>query len=281
MATTKRTLPLAALQQLLAYLFDERPHDLATPVEYWLTSSKSFASFAQTYQQKIRKKVRTAQDAEEIHNLYCELRTAYLLLQERKFAVEYEPYTKQFGRSPDFGVTYRTNTPFHVEVTRLRASSLVEQLAGQATDGDQDSEDTAAIIRRYEGRRLADTVCGKLGQLLSNTPNILWVWVQSPVMLELEVDHLLLGMKRRAEQRDMEMLARYGFRNPADFIHHYQRLSVMLIQNSYAQAGASPLAWHNKDARYPLPAKVRTTLHSLITADRSPHFAPGRQEDAR
>lgn len=261
---TKRTLPRAALQQLLAYLFDERPHDLATPVEYWLTSSKSFASFAQTYQQKIRKKVRTAQGAEEIHNLYCELRTAYLLLQERKFAVEYEPYTKQFGRSPDFGVTYRTNTPFHVEVTRLRAASLGSQLGERAVD--------------YEGRRLVDTVCEKLGQLLSNTPNVLWVWMQSPVMQEIAVDQLLLGLKRRVEQRDVEMLARYGFRNPADFIRHYQRLSVLLIQDARAQAGAAPVVWHNNDARYPLPARLRTTLHSLITADTSPHFVPGRQE---
>jgi hypothetical protein len=307
---TKRTLSLSALQQILAYLFDDRPHKLAKPFAHWLTTSKPFALFAQTYQQKIRKKVRMAQEAEEIHNLYCELRTAYLLLQEPKFAVEYEPYGKQYGRSADFAVTYRTHTAFHVEVTRLRLSHQ-EQLAEQegavggklqAAEPEADASpqpleancqpltasrrqldavndepaESADFLRRYESRRLADVVCDKLGQLSPSTPNVLWMWMQSRLMQEIEIEQLLPALKRRIEQRDADLLARYGLRNPAEFFRNYQRLSVVLVQSLPAQAADKhPLVWNNNDARHPLPAKVKMILGSLIAADNSPEFMTG------
>jgi hypothetical protein len=301
---TKRTLPLAALQQTLAYLFDDRPHELANPFEHWLTTSKPFALFAQTYQQKIRKKVRMAQEAEEIYNLYCEVRTAYLLLQEPKFAVEYEPYTKQYGRSADFAVTYRTHTTFHVEVTRLRLSHQEQPLAEregvggrklQAAEPEADASpqpleanrrqlaevndgpaESADFLQRYESRRLADVVCDKLGQLSPSTPNVLWMWVQSKVMQELDIAQLLPALKRRIEQRDADLLARYGLRNPAEFIRNYQRLSVILVQSLLAQeVDKHPVVWNNNDAKYPLPNKVRMILGSLIATDNSPEPISG------
>jgi hypothetical protein len=270
---TKRTLPLSALQQTLIYLFDDQPHALAGPFAHWLTTSKPFATFALTHQQKIRKKVRMAQAGEETQNLYCELYTAYLLLQEPKFAVEYEPYAIQQGRSPDFAVTYRTHTVFHVEVTRLRLSAQEQQLRAQETATESsagengaetlgahaDQEDRAAFVRRNESRRWADVVCDKLGQLAPNTPNVLWMWVQSQAMQEIEIEQLMPVLKRRIEQRDVDLLARYGLRNPADFMRQYQRLSVILVQNLHTP-GADPLVWTNNDARYPLPAKVRDIL---------------------
>lgn len=276
---TKRTLPLAALQQTPAYLFDGQSHALSGPFEHWLTTSKPFTSFTQTYQQKIRKKIRTAQDPEELYNLYCELRTAYLLLQEARFAVEYEPFTKQSGRSADFAVTYRTRTPFHVEVTRLRLSQqeqpLVEQEPAEVSSG---LEESIELTRRYGSRRLADVACDKLGQLSSNTPNVLFMWVQCKVMQEGDMEQALTALKRRAEQRDADLLARYGFRNPADFMRHYQRLSLVLVQSLHAQeAEKAPLAWANRDARYPLPAALRDRLYTLVTMDTSQDFSVSSQ----
>jgi hypothetical protein len=278
---TKRTLSLSALQQNLAYLFDDKPHELSRPFEHWLAASKPFSSFAQAYQQKIRKKVRGVRDAEEMHNLYCELRTAYLLLQEPKFAVEYEPYGMRNGRTPDFAVTYRANTIFHIEVTRLRISQQEQQLVErEAAEGNRDLEEKADLIRRYESRRLAHVVCDKLGQLSPNTANVLLVWVQSRVLHkvehELEIEQTLLTLKRRAEQRDAELLARHGFRNPADFIRSYQRLSTVLVQNLQApEADKKPLAWRNNDARHPLPSRIEDILCSLITPEDSTWIAQG------
>lgn len=266
---TKRTLPAAVLQQTLAYLFDDQPHALSGPFEQWLTDSKPFTSFTQTYLQKIRKKIRTAKDPEEITDLDCELSTAYLLLQEPKFAVEYEPYTKQSGRSADFAVTYRTHTPFHVEVTRLRISQQ-EQFAEQESGASVGLEEHTAFLRGYESRRLADVACDKLGQLSPSTPNVLWMWVQSEVMQETDIEQALSALKQRAEQRDANLLARYGFRNPADFMRHYQRLSVVLVQRLQTQAAEkAPLLWVNSVAKYPLPAALQDRLHALVTMERA------------
>ncbi|MCC6166942.1 MAG: hypothetical protein IT329_06905 [Caldilineaceae bacterium] len=283
---TKRTLPQSTLQQMRAALFDDSPHTLAQPFEDWLTSSKSFALFVQTYQQKIRKKIRMSRDDEELYNLYCELRTAYLLVQEPKFAVAYEPYTKQQGRSPDFSVTYRTHTTFHVEVTRLHApdQGLPPGTQGAGPENDetideanrglnQGPEESTAWRGRDASRRLADVVCDKVRQLSPSTPNVLWMWVQSQAMDEIDLAQQLPALKRRAEQRDAALLARHGFRNPADFIRHYQRLSLILAQSPQTQAEAgSPLVWINNDARYPLPAPVRHILCTIITTDSSQDY---------
>src|SRR5688500_11337673 len=63
---------------LLSDIFDDPAHALAKPFTQWLATSKPFVAFAQSYQSKIRKKVKICRDAEESYNLYCELRTAYL-----------------------------------------------------------------------------------------------------------------------------------------------------------------------------------------------------------
>lgn len=266
---------LAAAGQLLLDLFDGQPNALSEPFAHWVTTSKPFAAFVQSYQSKIRKKVRMSRDVEETYNLYCELRTAYLLLQEPKFAVAYEPYGKDQGRSADFAVTFRTHTTFHVEVTRLRASQQEQQLVPHEGASDEaGGEDPTDFIRRYESRRLADVVCDKFGQLSPATPNVLWVWSESRVMPEVDIGQVMLGLKRRAEQRDAELFSRYGFDKPADLIRYYQRVSAILVQSLHEQGPqAAPLWWQNNDTRHPLPSKVANLLHTLIAADPSQAFA--------
>lgn len=269
------------LGQLLLDLFAGRPSALSQPFEQWMTTSKPFAAFAQRYHPKIRKKVRLSRDAEETYNLYCELRTAYLLLQEPKLAVAYEPDGKAPGRSADFAVTFRTRTTFHVEVTRLRTSQPEQQLyQREGATGESGPDDETGFVRRYESRRLADVVCDKFRQLSPATPNILWVWSESRMVRELDVGQVMLGLKRRAEQRDPDLFSRYGFGKPADLIRYYQRVSAILVQSLHAQGPyRSPLWWQNNDARHPIPPRVANLLVALITADTTPAFTTGHAED--
>jgi hypothetical protein len=95
--------------QLLAYLFDGQPHLLFQPMEMWLTSSRRFVTFVHTFQNKIRKKIRTAQDQGSRLDLHLELETAYLLLQERSLSVVYEPEMSKRIRGPDFAVSFWIN----------------------------------------------------------------------------------------------------------------------------------------------------------------------------
>ncbi|MEZ4635686.1 MAG: hypothetical protein R2856_12110 [Caldilineaceae bacterium] len=144
---------LAATHQLLDSLWDGQPTPLSIPLTDWVTRSKSFFSFAQTNQGKIRKKIRICRTLEETYNLYCELRTAYLLLQEPKFALAYEPAVKEKGRSADFAVTFRTHTPFHVEVTRLTVSQLEQQvLTSEETTNTAPASDQTDALQRIESR---------------------------------------------------------------------------------------------------------------------------------
>jgi hypothetical protein len=277
----KTSLPTnQAAAQLLLDLFGEQQNELFRPFEQWVATSKPFTTFAQKYLSKIRKKVRMSRDVEETYNLYCELRTAYLLLQEPKFAVAYELYGMEQGRSADFTVTFRTNMLFQVEVTRLRASQQEQQLSRHEGANDEAGAEQSDLIRRYESRRLADVVCEKFGQLSPSTPNILWVWGESRAMRELEMGQVMLDLKRRAEQRDADLFARYRLGKPADFIRYYQRLSAIVLQRLHEPGpDRFPLLWQNKDSKHPLPSKVAKLLRSLIAADNSPDFAANGVEE--
>jgi hypothetical protein len=261
------------MEQLLLDLFDSRPNVLSAPFEQWMTTSKPFMVFAQKYQRKIRKKVGMSRDHDETYNLYCELRTAYILLQEPKFAIAYEPYSKEHGRSADFAVTFRTHTGFHVEVTRLRVSQQEQLYRSEHANGEADLEKQVDFLWRYESRRLVDVVCDKFAQLSPTTANILWIWSDSKVILELDVGQIMLDLKRRVEQKDSQLFSRYRFGKPADFFRYFQRLSGILVQSLYEQTSAGSLLWwQNNDARYSLPSTIENRLRSLITGDNSLSF---------
>ncbi len=271
----------AAVRQLLHTLFGDQPSPLCKPFADWVTTSKPFLAFAQTYLSKIRKKLRTCQTREETYNLYCELRTAYLLLREPKFALTYELAGKQQGRSPDFAVTFRTHTSFHVEVTRLSVSQQEQQFHSSvgATDVSIPA-DQMDQIRLYESRRLADVVCDKIEQLSPGAPNVLWVWGASSVIHELDVGQIMLGLKQSVEERDAGLFSRYGYEKPADFIRYYQRLSVMLIQSlSEQETPQSFTWWQNKDSRHPLPSAVTNRLRSCVLSDSSRSFTVEHSDD--
>src|SRR3989442_6319212 len=112
----RRTIPL---DELIGYLFGPDRSSLATEVGPWLSASPRFRSFAEIYRDKIRKKARGLRDDEGRRDLAFELAVALRLLDERRFAVEYEPY-RVGQRGPDFRGTFQTHTRFNVEVRPLR-----------------------------------------------------------------------------------------------------------------------------------------------------------------
>src|SRR5512140_2101106 len=188
--------------ELLAYLFDGRPHLLAQPMGEWAGSSRRFAAFATTFRDKIRKKLRTTQDPHNLLDLQAELETAYLLLRERSLSLVYEPEQSKGIRSPDFAVTFTTSLTFMVEVTRVQTDSKV----------------TA-------GARLAEAVAEKLGQLLPQRSNILVVAIEAADLTAGDVANAMLALQHRAEKNDAAVVQGHGFLDRADFFRYYLRLS--------------------------------------------------------
>ncbi len=243
--------------ELLAYVFDGQLHPLVQPMATWLASSRRFTAFVTTFRDKIRKKLRVTQDQESLLDLQLELETAYLLLQERPLSLVYEPQQNGLVRCPDFAVTFTTSLTFMVEVTRLRGvqkSTPAEEI--RATP----APDTVLTIPLI-GERLTDTICGKLPQLLPQHTNILLVGVEAPLLTHNELRAIMLRIQQRAERNDSTFLQRHRFRDRADFFHHYQRLSEILVRGTRLQADEPVVVWVNPQAKHSLPSKVRTVLH--------------------
>jgi hypothetical protein len=227
---------------LLTYLFDEKPHLLFQPMAAWLASSRRFATFVTTFQDKIRKKLRTTHDPEGLLDLRLELETAYLLLQERSLSLAYEPEQSKRIRSPDFAVTFTTSLTFMVEVTRVQAEAISPV-----------------------SERLADSISSKLGQLLAQRSNILLVGVESMNFVPGDIPAAMLSIQQRAERNDTAFLQRHGFRDRADFFRHYQCLSEILARRTQSETAKSIVTWVNPQAKYPLSSKVRTALYRSHT----------------
>lgn len=228
---------------LLTYLFDGKPHLLLQPMTVWLASSRRFVTFVTTFQDKIRKKLRTVQDTESLYDLRLELETAYLLFQERSLSVVYEPELSKGIRSPDFAVTFTTSLTFMLEVTRMQA----------------DPKNTV-------NARLADTISSKLGQLLPQRSNILLVGIEAMDVTAADIRAATLGMQQRTEGNDAAFLQRYGFRDRADFFRQYQRLSEVIVRGPNFETTRSVVTWINPQAKHALPGKVRTALYRSHTS---------------
>ena len=245
--------------ELLIYVFDGQSHLLATPMATWSASSRRFTAFVTTFRTKIRKKLRATQEIESLLDLRLELETAYLLLQERSLSLVYEPPPSGQLRGPDFAVTFTTSTLFMIEVTRLRM--VQDSPRGLAQAQGLAPLLHPAPIRSLVGERLADMVCSKLGQLPPQRRNILLVGVEAPCLTQDTLRAAMLHLQQRAERNDATVVQRHRFRDRADFFHHYQRLSELLVRGPELQAGEPVIGWVNPQAKYPLPSKVRTALY--------------------
>jgi hypothetical protein len=219
---------------LIAYLFDRQRSRLPAPLREWMLASPRFTAFVETYRDKIRKKIRVTRDAEGLLDLLGELQVACCLLDDRRLEVTYEPYASAKQRGADFAVTYRKNLVFNVEVARLRES-------GHAPAGD----------------RLLRVLLNKLGQMQAGMPNLLAVHVPPSLAGSIDIDHLMLQVKQRADRKDPTLFAAGRYRGPADFYRDFIHLNAVLL---WADGG--PL-WINKQARRSLDEKVLRLVHTL------------------
>jgi hypothetical protein len=230
---------------LLAYIFEGKRHALAEQFAAWVVASVRFRTFAELYRDKIRKKLRGIRDEEGLRDLQFELEMAFLLLGERRFTLEYEKGGVGKQRGPDFCVTYKTHTPFNVEVKHIRLGE-----AGTRSD-------------QQEFSKLAYTACQKIGQLPPGMINLLVVAYDGDGHNGFDVAGAMNRLRALAEQRDEEFFTRRGFAGSRDFLKQYSRLSAALFRGS---GGAPSVLWANALAKHRLPADLRTILLRLDCA---------------
>ena len=236
--------PTIPLDELVAYLFGARESALAADVRQRLIASRRFRSFAETYRDKVRKKASGARDDEGRRDLAFELAIAMRLLEEPRFALEYESYGMG-QRAPDFRVTFRSGVRFNVEVRRLRPQATLDRPA-----------DPARIIR---------AVCDKLGQMPPAMINVLVLGADGPHSAADVLALAMLGLQERATRKDEALFQQRGFTSTRDFLRHYQRMSGALWLAAEAGVPAASL-WRNPQARHPLPADLARALSITMSA---------------
>jgi hypothetical protein len=227
--------PTIPIDELTAYLFG--PSSLAAAVGPWLAFSPRFRAFAEIYRDKIRKKSRGPRDDEGRRDLEFELRVALRLLDDRRFALEYEPYGLGL-RAPDFRVTFR-GVRFNAEVRRLRGSATT----------------TGAPV---DPARLTRAICDKLGQLPPAMMNVLFLGADDPSSAVDSLTPVMRTLEERATRKDDTYFQERGFAGARDFLRRYQRLSGALWL--FGAPGAPPSLWRNPQARHPLPADLARAL---------------------
>ena len=232
---------MTALDDLLDYLFDGKKPALYPEFEGWVRGSRRFKAFAISYRGKIRAKLKNVRDEDGMRNLRAELETAALLLREDRFTLEYEKYAASKQRGPDFTITFKTHTPFNVEVRRIRSVEL-------------DDEDTEARI----GKLMA-VLCDKVGQMPPSIVNLLWLIAEREIS-QADLTRAVMTLRQRAERKAEDFFTRRGFESPIEFLKQYRQLSGIVLR----QSGENVL-WLNSLARHKAPPEIVTAIQRLET----------------
>jgi hypothetical protein len=228
---------------LIAYVFDGRPHLHSEVLLQWMIASSRFTAFVETYRDKIRKKIRVNRQPESMLDLRGELEVAYCLLNDRRLDVAYEPFASGKGRGPDYAVTYRANLVFNIEVARMRV---------------QAAEAGGIDVPRKE-ERIMRIMLDKLGQMQPGMANLLVVQTREELARSIDLGQLMQDVQTRAEGNDPAFYAVSRYTNPASFYKDYLHLSGILLWS----AGVQP--WVNKQSRPGLPEKVLRRISSLLS----------------
>lgn len=240
--------------ELTAFLFDGLPQRadagrLAGELLRWMDASTRFTAFVETYRDKIRKKIRVARDAGSLLDLRGELLIAACLLADRRLALAYEPAASEKRRSPDFGVTYRTNLLFQIEVARMRVEA---QEMGE-TDVQRAAE------RKQE--RILRILLDKLSQMQPGAPNLLVIQTIDDLARAIDLNGLMQAIKLRADSKDAALYAASRYAGPADFYKDFLRLTAVVLW------GRRPAqVWINRQARPALDEKVLRMIGALPCA---------------
>jgi hypothetical protein len=229
---------MAALDDLLDYIFDSRKPALYSEFEVWLRGSRRFRAFATDYRSKIRAKLRNVRDEDALLDLRAELETAVLLLREERFALEYEKYAASKQRGPDFTITFKTHTFFNVEVRRIGI---------ELDDGDIDAR---------IGKLMA-VLCDKARQMPPSIVNLLWLIAEHEIS-EVDLSRAGVTLRQLAESKTEDFFTRRGFESAAGFLKQYNRLSGIFLRQS-----GSNVLWLNPLARHDVPPAIVTAVQRI------------------
>ncbi len=230
---------MTTLDDLLDDIFDGKRPALYPEFEGWVRGSRRFRAFAIDYRGKIRAKLKNVRDEGGMRDLRAELETAALLLREERFTLEYEKYAASKQRGPDFTVTFKTHTPFNVEVRRIRSIEL--------DDGDPEAR---------IGKLMA-VLCDKVGQMPPSIVNLLWL-ISEREISEADLTRAAMTLRQLAEHKAEDFFTRRGFESAADFLKQYRQLSGIVLR----QSGENVL-WLNSLARHKAPPEIVTAIRRL------------------
>jgi hypothetical protein len=227
---TRSIAPGTTVERLALDLLDRGPGEPMTgELARWLAASARFRAFAEGHRDKIRKKLRTAADAEALRDVRAELQAAHLLLADRRFELAFEAYGS--GKAgPDFTVSFRGERTFNLEVTRLRG---------------------APRSTAYGGSLLA-----KLRQLPPSAPNGLLIAIEGDSAEALDVAAATRALRARADAKDEAFFTSRGFDGTRGFYERYLRLGAVLVWSEDAAGDARATPWINRSARIALPERA-------------------------
>ncbi len=200
---------------------------LAAELSGWAAASPGFDAFVERNRDKIRKKLRTARDAEGRRDVRAELRVAALLLADRRFELAFEPYGSGKG-GPDFGVTFRGGSRFNLEVTRTRRTA--EELS----------------VSWY--------VLGKLRQMPPGVPNALLVAIEDGDATSVDVGDAVKWLRSVADRKDEAFFTERGFDGSRGFYDRFLRLGAVYVWAETGVAEGRASLWVNRSARTAVPS---------------------------
>lgn len=197
----------------------------------WLATSARFRAFAEAHRDKIRKKLRTAADADALRDVRAELHVAQVLLSDPRVELAFEAYGSGRG-GPDFTVTYRGSATFNLEVTRLRHAP-------------------GATATTYGAPLLA-----KLRQLPPSVPNAVLVAIEGDTAAAFDVAAATHALRSRADAKDEAFFTRRGFEGAHGFYERYLRLGAVFVWCEDAAGDARAALWTNRSARIAVPERA-------------------------
>ncbi len=236
---------MPTIDDLLTEIFDAQRPALYAEFAEWVRTSRRFRAFATTYRTKIRAKLKNVNDDSRMQDLRAELATAALLLREERFTLEYEKYAATKQRGPDFTVTFKTHTPFNVEVRRLRSAEW-------DIDADPGADADVPLAK------LTAVLCDKVGQMPPSIINLLWL-VAERDLSEADLNRAVLSLRQLADRKVEDFFTHRGYKSAADYLRHEHHLSGIVVRPS-----GEPVLWLNTLARHPVPPPIVTALQRLV-----------------
>lgn len=230
---------MTAPDELLNAIFDGVKPAFYPEFEGWVRESRRFRAFAERYRSKIRTKLKSVRDEAGMKDLRAELETAALLLREERFTIEYEQYAASKQRGPDYTVTFKTHTPFNVEVRRVRSIEV----------NDSDAETRTG--------KLMAVLCDKVGQMPPGIVNLLWLTADG-ALSEADLTRANVTLRQLAEGKVEAFFTRRGFEHAADFLRQYRQLSGVVLR----QSGFN-VVWLNPLARHKTPPEIVLAIQRL------------------